>query len=73
MSGFRSVVDSGEFKTGDTTCLVAKNEYWLFRGRNNAYRFNRRYDLAALPQRLLQAAAVALPLPRPLAMCAAAA
>ncbi len=37
------------------------------------FRFNRRYDLAALPQRLLQAAAVALPLPRPLAMCAAAA
>ncbi len=37
------------------------------------YRFNRRYDLAALPQRLLQATAVALPLPRPLVMSAAAA
>ena len=30
------------------------------------YRFNRRYDLAALPQRLLQAAVTALPLPRPI-------
>ena len=32
------------------------------------YRFNRRYDLAAWPQRLLQAAATALPLPRPILM-----
>ena len=30
------------------------------------YRFNRRYDLAAMPQRLLQAAVTALPLPRPI-------
>ena len=30
------------------------------------YRFNRRYDLAAMLQRLLQAAATALPLPRPI-------
>ena len=32
------------------------------------YRFNRRYELAALPQRLLTAAATALPLPRPILM-----
>ena len=36
------------------------------------YRFNRRYALAQLPQRLLQAAALAQPLPRPLAQSAAA-
>ena len=30
------------------------------------YRFNRRYDLAAMLPRLLQAAATALPLPRPI-------
>ena len=29
------------------------------------YRFNRRYDLAALPRRLLRAAVATLPLPRP--------
>ena len=29
------------------------------------YRFNRRYDLAAMPQRLLRAAVATLPLPRP--------
>ena len=29
------------------------------------YRFNRRYDLAALPQRLLRVAVATLPLPRP--------
>ena len=32
------------------------------------YRFNRRYDLAALPQRLLTAAVTALPLHRPILM-----
>ena len=32
------------------------------------YRFNRRYELAALPQGLLTAAATALPLPRPILM-----
>jgi len=32
------------------------------------YRFNRRYDLAAMPLRLLKAAAGALPLPRPMLM-----
>ena len=36
------------------------------------YRFNRRYDLTELPQRLLEAAATALPLPRPLALAAVA-
>ena len=36
------------------------------------YRFNRRYDLAALAQRLLQAAATALPRPRPILMSSAA-
>ena len=30
------------------------------------YRFNRRYDLAAMLPRLLQAAVTALPLPRPI-------
>ena len=35
------------------------------------YRFNRRYDLTELPQRLLQAAATTLPLPPPLAMATA--
>lgn len=35
------------------------------------YRFNRRYDLAALPERLLRAAALAAPLPRPLVMSGA--
>ena len=35
------------------------------------YRFNRRYDLAALLQRLLRAAATALPLPRPILMSVA--
>ena len=30
------------------------------------YRFNRRYELAALPRRLLKAAATTLPLPRPI-------
>ena len=32
------------------------------------YRFNRRYELAALPRRLLKAAATTLPLPRPILM-----
>ena len=32
------------------------------------YRFNRRYDLAALLQRLLRAATTVLPLPRPILM-----
>ena len=36
------------------------------------YRFNRRYALAELPRRLLRAAALAQPLPRPLAQSAAA-
>jgi transposase-like protein len=36
-----------------------------------AYRFNRRYDLTALPERLLHAAALAAPLPRPLVMAGA--
>ncbi len=35
------------------------------------YRFNRRYELAALPRRLLKAAATTLPLPRPILMLSA--
>ena len=36
------------------------------------YRFNRRYDLAAMLPRLLQAAVTALPLPRPILLSSAA-
>ncbi len=35
------------------------------------YRFNRRYELAALPRRLLKAAATTLPLPRPILLLSA--
>ena len=48
----------------DGTCHVCAPRYLA----EFQYCFNRRYDLAALLQRLLRAAATALPLPPPILM-----
>ena len=56
----------------DGTCHAFRPKYAARYLAEFQYRFHRRYALAELPQRLLQAAALAQPLPRPLAQSAAA-
>ena len=55
----------------DGTYHACAPHYWARYLAEFQYRFNRRYELAALPRRLLKAAATTLPLPRPILLLSA--
>ena len=55
----------------DGTYHAGAPHYWARYLAEFQYRFNRRYELAALPRRLLKAAATTLPLPRPILLLSA--